>query len=310
MDTNWLEDFLKLAVMGAFSRAAELRNSSRPAFSRRIRSLEELVGVELVDRDTHRIALTEAGRAFREVAEEVVRRLNHGREHARQIGASDAGTLRFVATHALSMTFFPDWLRDFGDEQDLATVSLVADNMMACERIMLAGAADLLLCHDHPAAQHRLDPGAFRSVQVGDDRLVPVSAPGPDGGARFALPGRADDPSPFLAYDDQSGMGRILAAARVVAERRAALRPVFRSHLASALLRMARDGKGLTWAPLSLCAEDLADGRLVRAAGEDWDVPMEIRLFRPRSRRSQPVETFWRRASASARSGNDAPERD
>jgi len=75
MDTGWLEDFITLAEEGNFSRAAETRNLSQPAFSRRIRALEEWVGTELVDRDTHRIALTEAGEAFRAVAEDVLRRL-------------------------------------------------------------------------------------------------------------------------------------------------------------------------------------------------------------------------------------------
>ena len=32
---------------------------------------------------------------------------------------------------------------------------------------------------------------------------------------------------------------------------------------------------------MSLVAEDLALGRLVRAAPPDWDIPMEIRLVRP-----------------------------
>ncbi|WP_425088102.1 LysR family transcriptional regulator [Stappia sp.] len=298
METNWLEDFLKLAEEGNFSRAAEARNSSQPAFSRRIRGLEDWVGTKLIDRDTHRIALTEAGETFRTVAEDVLRRLAQGRDQAREVGGAEAGTLRFAATHALSLTFFPDWLRDQGDDQDLATVSLLADNMQACEKIMLAGKADFLLCHHHPSSPHRLEPGGFLSIRLGEDRLVPVCLPEADGRARFALPGRADEPLPYLAYDDRSGMGRILAAAQVICERHAALRPVFRSHLATALLRMARDGKGIAWAPHSLCAPDLASGRLVRAGSEDWDVPMEIHLFRPRARQGHAVETFWSRALA------------
>ena len=57
MDIMWLEDFIKLADEGNFSRAAEARNLTQPAFSRRIRALEDWVGATLVDRDTHRIAL-------------------------------------------------------------------------------------------------------------------------------------------------------------------------------------------------------------------------------------------------------------
>jgi DNA-binding transcriptional LysR family regulator len=51
MNLIWLEDFLALAATGNFSRAAEDRHSSQPAFSRRIRALEEWVGVDLFDRN-------------------------------------------------------------------------------------------------------------------------------------------------------------------------------------------------------------------------------------------------------------------
>src|SRR3546814_2828548 len=88
MDIMWLEDFIKLADEGNFSRAAEARNLTQPAFSRRIRALEDWVGATLVDRDTHRIALTEAGQAFRVLAEEIMRRLTLGRDHVREIGGT------------------------------------------------------------------------------------------------------------------------------------------------------------------------------------------------------------------------------
>jgi DNA-binding transcriptional LysR family regulator len=65
MDTIWLEDFLALVDLANFSRAAEHRNVTQPAFSRRIRMLEEWIGVALVDRDTHQIVLTPAGKRFR-----------------------------------------------------------------------------------------------------------------------------------------------------------------------------------------------------------------------------------------------------
>ena len=40
MDLDWLKDFLALAEQKNFSRAADARNVSQPAFSRRIRALE------------------------------------------------------------------------------------------------------------------------------------------------------------------------------------------------------------------------------------------------------------------------------
>ena len=72
MEFAWLEDFLALVDFGNFSRAAELRHVTQPAFSRRIRALEDWVG-DLFERDSHPVMLTEAGRRFRPVAEELLR---------------------------------------------------------------------------------------------------------------------------------------------------------------------------------------------------------------------------------------------
>ena len=53
-----------VAELGNFRRAAESVHISQPAFSRHIRSLEEWVGATLVDRGTHPVALTDAGKRF------------------------------------------------------------------------------------------------------------------------------------------------------------------------------------------------------------------------------------------------------
>ena len=87
MDVSWLQDFLALAETGNFSRAAARRNITQPAFSRRIRLLEDWVGAPLVDRSTHQAALTPAGERFRPAAIEVLRRLLLGQEGGAGSGA-------------------------------------------------------------------------------------------------------------------------------------------------------------------------------------------------------------------------------
>jgi DNA-binding transcriptional LysR family regulator len=195
----------------------------------------------------------------------------------------------------LSLTFFPKWLKAI-ESRDLleATVRLTAAHMAACEQIMLRGEAQFLLCHHHPQASHMLMPDQFRSIHLGTDVLLPVSAPRPDGtGPLFPLASASEAPLPLLTYTGESGLGRILAATRAVEQSGASLRPVFSSHLTSVLTAMARDARGLTWAPLSIVSEDLEQGRLVRAADANGDIPIEIRLYRPRARQSPTAERFW-----------------
>lgn len=303
MEAAWLEDFVALAETLNFSRAAERRNVTQPAFSRRIRALEGWVGAALVDRASHRLSLTPAGEAFLPAAHEVLHRLERGRQEAREAAAEDEAGLRFIATHALSLTFFPAWLSRLEGHHAGGPIQLLADHMVACERMMRDGLGQFLLCHHHPAAP-ALDEPDFLALALDTDILVPVSARDTDGLPLFALPGTAEAPLPALTYSPQSGMGRILEAARARDGRTAVLKPVFASHLAVALRAMAVEGRGLAWCPLSLVAEDLSPGgRLIRAGGPEWDVPMQVRLVRSRARLAPAAEVFWAAAREAVRAG-------
>lgn len=286
MNIDWLEDFLSLIEAGGFARAAERRAMTQPTFSRRIRALEDWVGVPLVDRGTHTIRLTPAGERFRLAAEQTARRLQLGREEARAIGKASSETLRFVATHALSLTFFPDWLRQLEkDAPTYVTVELTADHMVACERLMIEGRAQFLLCHHHPAAQTRFGRD-FRSALLGEDVLLPVISP-------LLAAQTSPEAAPQLAFTSESGMGRILAAAQALTGHAAPSMPAFTSHLASVLTAMARNGRGVAWTALSLVNEDIASGTLMRAGGPDQEIPIEIRLWRPAARQSPAAEALW-----------------
>lgn len=299
MEIDWLEDFLALVETRHFSRAAEKRNLSQPAFSRRIRMLEAWIGAPLFNRDTHRVELTVAGEQWRPTAEDVLRRLLAGREQAQQAAAGLGSTIKFASTHALSITFFPQWLEELEAAAQLgASVSLVTDNMAGCEQKMLQGQAHFLLCHHHHAASASFKPNYFRSIAVGHDVLIPVSAPaeGSSAAALYSLPGDMRSPAPYLAYSEVSGMGRILAATIAADGPSVWLTPVFTAHVATVLVSMARAGRGLAWLPRSLVGADLESGALVRAGDATWDVPIEIRLYRPRARQSPAAEQFWEAA--------------
>lgn len=142
----------------------------------------------------------------------------------------------------------------------------------------------------------RLDGADFLSARVGADTLVPVSAADGAGGPRFALPGARGSSLPVLAYSEESGLGRILRAVGGRAPDGARLEAVFTSQLAVVLKRMALDGRGVAWLPLSLIGDELGDGRLVRAGGDGWPVPVEVRLVRRRVAAAPAAEAFWRAA--------------
>jgi len=291
MELAWLEDFVALSETGSFSRAAVRRNITQPAFSRRVRALEDWLGVPLFERSTTGATLTPAGEQFLRGAPALVRSIADLRRDTREVGSRETSTLHFAATHALSFTFFPGWLRAMGRRTAVGPVRLVSDSMQACEELMLRGHSHFVLCHRHEIVPNRLETDAFTSIRVGEDSLVPLTAPEADGQPCWHLDGSGGD-LPMLAYSAESGLGRIVAAHHF--ERRcAALQPTFSAQLAATLLGMARGGSGIAWLPASLAADDVARGTLVPAGGDDWSVPVEIHLFRPAGRQSAAAERFW-----------------
>lgn len=286
MELNWLEDFLALADAGNFSRAAEIRNMTQPAFSRRIRALEDWAGVTLFDRSSHPVRLTRAGEQFMPGARDALRRLAQARDEARQAEQAETATLSFAATQALSLTFFPDWLRGLEISARLGAIRLLSGSMQAGEDLLLQGQSQFLLCHGHAAVATRLPPDRFLHRVLAEDRLLPVCA----ASAGYSL---TDANIPCLAYAEESGLGRIVAATLAQRPDAPQLRPVFISPLATVLQAMARAGRGIAWLPQSLAAEDLAEGRLRTAGDAGWAIPVEIRLYRPRERIGRIAEDLW-----------------
>lgn len=301
MNLSWVDDFNALAATGNFSRAAEDRHMTQPAFSRRIRALEEWLGADLFDRSSQPARVTEVGEWFRTVAQDLQARVAAMPGEARAIAEASSTTLRFVSTHALSFTFLPRWLQALEAGATMGPIQLVSDVQQKCEALLSQNQVHFMLAHGHPGVQGQLDPAEFPYLVVGTDVLVPVSAPDGAGQPLYALGGGARHTVvPLLTYSAESGLGRTLKTLMGPAMDRLNAQNVMTAHLASVLRSMALDGKGLAWLPRRLVGEDLDRGRLVIAAPVEWHVDLEIRLHRHRASIGTAAESFWDAAKVEA----------
>lgn len=298
LDLEWLEDFLLLAESGNFSRAAQARGIAQPAFSRHIKALEEWAGAELVDRTQHPAVPTAAGEVMVAAAKEVVGRLSQARTRAHEAREQAGRSLRFAATHVLSLTFFPVWLQQVEQrlppDEGLGAIHMVSDSFQACEDLMLQRRAQFLLGYGHTAVKTRLLAPEFESVQVGEDQLVPVCAPDGKGRPRYSLDGTGGSVQPLLAYSLESGLGQIMRAQLPQVFDAAHFKPALTSHHAALLKTMALEGRGIAWLPASLVNAELLAGRVVPAgSGANWTVPMEIRLTRAAGDMPPAAAAVW-----------------
>jgi DNA-binding transcriptional LysR family regulator len=297
---EWLEDFMALAETGNFSRAAEARAIAQPAFSRHIRSLEEWVGVDLVDRSAHPAELTAAGKRFHPLLREVLASLEAARIKARAAHDEAAASLRFAATHVLSLYFFPGWLASLERQLRLGQVHTLSDSWQGCEDLMLQRRVQFALCYGDAASAGRLDEGLYPMHVLGQDVLVPVTGVTVVTGKRKPLhriaPGEL---LPVLGYGEASALGRILRARLRSLFEGGAEHPfpgmsvVFTAHNAMLLKTMALEGRGVAWLPMVLVQDDLEAGRLADAGAGQHRVLIEIRLYRQRASMTQVAESLW-----------------
>lgn len=300
MNLSWIDDFMALAATGNFSRAAEERHMTQPAFSRRIRALEEWLGADLFDRSSQPARVTEVGEWFRTVAQDLQSRVAGIPGEARAIAEASSTTLRFAATHALSFTFMPRWLNALEAQASMGQLQLMSDVQQKCETLLAQNQVHFMLAHGHPGVRGPLDESDFPSIVVGTDQLIPVSAPGEGGRPLHGLPGSKGAQVQWLGYSSESGLGRILKELKGSALDRMHVHQVLTAHLASVLRTMALDKRGLAWLPKLLVEDDLAIGRLVTAAPDDWRIDLQIRLYRQRGESGKAAEAFWKAASAAA----------
>ncbi len=277
MDINWLMDFVCLGRTLNFSRAAEERNVTQPAFSRRIKSLESWVGAPLVDRSTYPVRLTPAGKQFMATAQETLMQLTDTRQTIRAAQQGSLPLLRFAALHAISVNFLQPRLAELERRIPELRTRVVSDTMAACGQLLTEGNVDFLMYYRHQHFEPMLDETRFVRKDICTEDLIPVAHPEMAAEKGWTLGGRFTRPVPYLSYDPDTFLGTVVD--RTIAERETSLEIRYMDALAEALKRRALAGSGVAWLPEFAISRELAEGTLVRMGGPSWVATLTISLF-------------------------------
>lgn len=113
MNMRQLECFVAVAEASSFTRAARRLFVSQSALSQQVRALEHELGVRLLDRDNHHVALTAAGAAFLEDARALLSRASDALARARSASQGPEGELAVGYVKGYERTDLPDMLFDF-----------------------------------------------------------------------------------------------------------------------------------------------------------------------------------------------------
>jgi DNA-binding transcriptional LysR family regulator len=330
METKWLEDFVSLAETRSFSRSALLRHVTQPAFSRRIQSLEAWAGTDLVDRSAYPTRLTPAGETLYGQALELLEALQHTRAMLRGHTAAGEDVIEFAVPHTLAFTFFPAWVSALRENFGPFKSRLIALNVHDAALRLVDGACDLLIAYHHPSHPLQIDPTRYdmvrltegscdlllayhhashpfpldaeryEMVSLGQESIAPYCRPDARGQPQFSLPGREDQPLPYLGYAPGAYLGQVVDFMLKQAGTAMHLERVYETDMAEGLKAMALEGLGLAFLPYSAVRHELKAGRLVAAAPAalaGLQITMDMRLYREKPQSKQPpkrtAQALW-----------------
>lgn len=284
METKWLEDFIALAETRSFSRSAELRHVTQPAFSRRIQSIEAWLGADLIDRTSYPTRLTASGEVFYEQAVEMLGQIHSMRALLRGKRPTAQTTIDFAVPHTLSLTYIPKWLGTLKSGFGAFNIRLMALNVHDAVMTIVEGGCDLLLCYHHPRQPVQLDANRYDMLTMGRECLRPYSRCDRRGQPEYVLPGDLTAPLPFLSYSPSAYLGRMVELVMADAKQPLYLEKHYETDMSESLKMMVLEGHGIAFLPESSVIREVRSKQLARADSIPgaWDIEMEIRLYRER----------------------------
>jgi len=241
---------------GSFTAAAERLGTSHSAMSRQLRQLEEHLGVRLLDRNSRRMSLTEAGRGYFEEAAAILERLERAEQRARAGQEVPSGTLRLSVPQVIASQELPYWLPTFLERYPQVSLDLSANDQLVD---VVGEGFDLVL---RVAAS--LPDSQLVVQELARCDTILVAAPGYV--ARHGLPRQPEDLHRHVRLAFSPTAGRVpwtLCGARGAT---AAIEPGSRLRVDStpALHAAALAGMGIAVFTALTVQEDLRAGRLVR----------------------------------------------
>ncbi len=291
MDLKLLQDFVALAGAGSFSKAARRRHVTQPAFSKRIRMLEDWVGVPLVDRHSHPVALTEAGQLFLARAQKLIHAFQAARDDVVALASQVPEVVSFASATTLSQTFFPRWITPIRRQLpnlrfQLSRVGYFVEHIEQLHNREV----DFFLSYATSGPHPGLDLSGLVWKTIGKSALYPVSARNSDGTPAITFAQGQTEPVPHVYRTETSFLGQVLRAAQI--KWNLELDDIFEVGSTVILRSIVREGHGVGWLTPESVQRELKDGLLIRAA-EGFEVPIEIRLYRLDARISDQAEEVW-----------------
>jgi len=262
--------FVKVVESGGFSAAARTLSMSPSMVTAHVQSLEERLGVRLLNRSTRRVSLTEVGHAYYERCLQILAEADDADQIAQALQSTPRGTLRLNTSIAIPPLLAPV-IAEFVALYPEASVNLTMTDRMI----------DLVEEGFDLAVRNMSVPDSSLVVRrVATYRFVVCGAPGYL--AARGIPGQPADLSHHncLVYS-HSAWGNEWRFAGPDGEQSVTVEGNLQANSDNALRLAAVHGQGLALAPSFLLLDEIKSGRLVPVLTEFLQAEHAINAIYP-----------------------------
>jgi DNA-binding transcriptional LysR family regulator len=254
-ETRHLVAFTTVLEAGGFTRAAEVLNLTQSALSHQIKTLEELLGVEVFARVGKRTILTQAGEILLKHATVVLRELAEARQSLLELRDPGWGRLRISSAGYSCYLLLPRILQEFKRAYPHVELSVAADYTGEAVQHLLEGLLDVaILVAPPPVRGLALEPLAEDEPFV----IVPVGHPW---AKRRRVRWGELASQVLITYNKSSHTHQLLLDR--LAKEEAGVPETMEVREAEAVTEMVKVGLGIAVLPLWVVRADLQAGRLV-----------------------------------------------
>ncbi len=272
MELKWLEDLIALFDEKSISRAADSRHVTQPAYSRRIKQLEEWLGIEIVDRSTKPIGIRPTGLLMEREVRELVNRLYALRNKVHE----SQTRVTFVVQHTLAVSKFPKLIQQVTKQFPDNGFRVIPANNDDCESLFLKEGG-LLLCYETNYQRVNFSNNSINKVNLGNDYLLPVASREMATSLGKLITGMK---LPVLTYPKGGFMANSLDNTCMPSiNRNYRVELICESAFSASLKEMVLSHMGIAWLAQGMIKKELASGDLISYQQTLGSVELDILLF-------------------------------
>jgi DNA-binding transcriptional LysR family regulator len=266
-----MQAFVQVVDSGSFAGAAKRLAASPAAVTHHVQALEDRLGVQLLNRTTRRLSLTEVGRTFYQHSAQILAQVEEAERSATLLQTTPRGLLRLNTSEGIARVVMPLIAEFTAAHPEMSFDVVLTDRMVD----MVEGGFDLAL------RAGPLPDSSLISRKLALGKLILCAAP--DYLARRGAPQRPEDLAGHncLIYQMLGNEWRFNGRAGDVA---VAVSGNLRSNSLEAVRRAALSGQGIGLLAAVVVAEDLQKGALVRLLPEYDANEVVIQAVYPASR--------------------------